>query len=453
MIMAMKAKAVKLFSHGMSHGRAGLTAVVLVAAISVLGSGCGGSKSTTTTPTAAAPNITTFTADPSSINSGSSTTLSWSVTGATSISIGGVGAVTGDTSSVTVGTGSSVSVSPTETTAYTLTATNSVGSTFVKTTVTVNGAVVATSNCTTAGTLYTAGSGTTKVNVAVAANFASPLLFWLNNYFLSSNSNPNYTADAAAYTFEVCSDSTGNFESAIKAGTYEPDIFFAADTSVIGIGTESMEYAQGYPILMGYTSASGKSKTISGITDLLISTPALTGTHADISDTIASGGLASYTIGNLITGATPGTLVANPLLAPYGVAAVNILNATGPLVTGTPISYSPTINTSTVPSWVEALTSYGSISKAFNAIGTTSGAPTGFAAFSQICTAPPTGAVWVRFTGSDALTKQAVANLETNPGGGTEIYNLIYSEMNDSNQTWLKYITADYGYGSCYAGI
>ena len=106
-----------------------------------------------------------------------------------------------------------------------------------------------------------------------------------------------------------------------------------------------------------------------------------------------------------------------------------------------------------MPTWLQNPSSYANITNAFNAIGTSTGAPTGFAAFSQVCTAPPTGAVWVRFTGSDVLTKQAMANLEFNPGGGTEIYNLIKAEMTDSNQTWVKYITADYGYGSCYEGI
>jgi hypothetical protein len=270
----------------------------------------------------------------------------------------------------------------------------------------------------------------------------------MSNYFFSANNNPNYTSDAALYTMDVCSDSTGNFETAIAAGTYVPNIFFAADTSVLGASyaEESMEYAQGYPILLGYTAASGKAKTITGITDLI---QGASGSHEDISATIASGNLATYKLGTLITTGAPGALIANPIKAPYGVAAVNILNSmVGP---GT-VTYSSSAITA-YPTWLENPTSYANITTAFNAIGTSSGAPTGFAAFSAICTAPPTGATWVRFTGSDVLTKQAMANLEFNPGGGTEIYNLIKTEIGDANQTWLKYITANYGYGSCYAGI
>lgn len=76
------------------------------------------------------PVISSFAANPQAITSGASATLSWSVSGATSVSIGGIGTVTG-TSTV---------VSPAQTTTYTLTATNSSGSATAPTTVTVNAA-------------------------------------------------------------------------------------------------------------------------------------------------------------------------------------------------------------------------------------------------------------------------------------------------------------------------
>lgn len=77
--------------------------------------------------TGSAPTITAFGATPSTIASGQSSTLSWTVSNATSLSIAGIGAVTG----------SSRSVAPTATTTYTLTATNSNGSTTASATVTV----------------------------------------------------------------------------------------------------------------------------------------------------------------------------------------------------------------------------------------------------------------------------------------------------------------------------
>lgn len=74
-----------------------------------------------------APVINSFSASPTTVVSGASSTLSWSVTGATSLSIDPIGTVTG----------TSTSVSPTATTTYTLRATNSVDTTTSTATITV----------------------------------------------------------------------------------------------------------------------------------------------------------------------------------------------------------------------------------------------------------------------------------------------------------------------------
>jgi hypothetical protein len=82
----------------------------------------------TKSATSAAPVIQSFSANPASIAPGQASTLAWSVTGATSLSLSpGIGAVTG----------SSQVINPAATTEYTLTATNAHGSTTAKTTVTV----------------------------------------------------------------------------------------------------------------------------------------------------------------------------------------------------------------------------------------------------------------------------------------------------------------------------
>jgi hypothetical protein len=78
------------------------------------------------------PTVSSFGASPSSVTSGQSSTLSWNVSGATSLSISGVGTVTPVTSG-------SVTVTPPATTTYTLTATNASGTTTATTTVTVSG--------------------------------------------------------------------------------------------------------------------------------------------------------------------------------------------------------------------------------------------------------------------------------------------------------------------------
>jgi PKD repeat protein len=96
-----------------------------------------GSNTATTTltviPPPGPPEIASFTANPASIGVGASSTLSWSVSGATSLSIDqGVGAVTG-TSRV---------VAPAVTTTYTLTATGAGGTASATTTVTVHAAAL-----------------------------------------------------------------------------------------------------------------------------------------------------------------------------------------------------------------------------------------------------------------------------------------------------------------------
>jgi len=84
------------------------------------------------------PIINSFSAIPSTITVGESSTLNWSVTDATSVTIdNGIGSValTGTTA-----------VNPTITTTYTLTSTNVAGSVTATTTVTVSSAVAVTYN-------------------------------------------------------------------------------------------------------------------------------------------------------------------------------------------------------------------------------------------------------------------------------------------------------------------
>ena len=101
--------------------------IVSVMALIISGAACGPTvtKEPTTKPT-----INSFTASPTSINQGQQTTLSWDVSGATTVTIEpGIG---------TSGPTGSLQLSPTADTTYTLTATNNAGSTTgsVKVTVT-----------------------------------------------------------------------------------------------------------------------------------------------------------------------------------------------------------------------------------------------------------------------------------------------------------------------------
>jgi uncharacterized repeat protein (TIGR02543 family) len=111
-----------------------------VISVLVFMTGCSGTPPTT-------PLINSFSADPSTITEGESSTLSWSVTDAASVTIdNGVG---------TVALSGTTAVNPTTTTTYTLTVTNTAGSVTATTMVTVSSALTITynGNGNTAGTV------------------------------------------------------------------------------------------------------------------------------------------------------------------------------------------------------------------------------------------------------------------------------------------------------------
>ena len=105
-----------------------LLVLILLACLGLIE--CGATSGSSSTK-GSNPTISAFAASPTGINSGASSTLSWTTSGATSV------AITPGTFTSTSATGS-MSVSPTTTTTYTLTATNATGSTASTLTVTVN---------------------------------------------------------------------------------------------------------------------------------------------------------------------------------------------------------------------------------------------------------------------------------------------------------------------------
>ncbi|HEY0797187.1 MAG TPA: NHL repeat-containing protein [Acidisarcina sp.] len=113
-----------------------------------------------------APVVTSFAATPAAIGNGDATTLTWSVTGATSIALTSSGGAVSGANSIPV-TSSSLLVTPATTTTYTLVATNAIGtSTPVTTTVTVVDLPVI-SSFTAAPALIAAGQSTI-LNITVA---------------------------------------------------------------------------------------------------------------------------------------------------------------------------------------------------------------------------------------------------------------------------------------------
>ena len=201
-----------------SSGRTHRTLAVMLLACALVTS-CGGSSdepgtAATTAPTSppptpgSAPSITTFAASPSGINPGSSSTLSWASSGATTLSIT-PGTFTSSSASGTL------SVSPTSTTTYTLAATNSSGSTTSTATVTVatvssGGPLTITTTSCPGGTQGTAYTGCT----ISATGGTLPYTFSLN----TSTSYPTLPEGLSM------NSATGQISSTLIGGegTYQP---------------------------------------------------------------------------------------------------------------------------------------------------------------------------------------------------------------------------------------
>lgn len=187
----------------------GLSCCLLVALAAVAGcsrgtTGSGGGSAGQT----AAPVISSFSASPSTITAGQSSTLSWSVTGATSVTLSGQ-------SGAAV---SPVTVSPTSTTTYTLTATNAGGTVTATATVTVNAAPTTFSLTVVNG--Y--GSGTYAAGTSVDVFADAPAS---GQAFLSWSGNTSEMADPESYHTTVTATAgstvtvTANYSVGVPAMT------------------------------------------------------------------------------------------------------------------------------------------------------------------------------------------------------------------------------------------
>ena len=159
--------------------------------------GCGKSSSTTATPPPL-PTIASFSASPAAIIAGQSSTLTWTTSGATSVTLSG-----------STATSSPATVTPASTTTYTLTATNSTGS------VTATATVTVTPNTFTLNVVNGFGSGTYPAGtvVDVFANLpASGLSFnaWSGNVTALVDPNTWHTTatGAAGATITVTANNT-----------------------------------------------------------------------------------------------------------------------------------------------------------------------------------------------------------------------------------------------------
>ena len=211
---------------------------VLAFGLLTLVTACGSSSSGDTGGGTSAPVISSFTATPESIQSGQSSTLSWSVTGAASLAIDqGVGAVTG----------TSRSVNPAVTTTYTLTATNSAGAVARTATIAVPASLpppVITSFTASPSTISTGGSSTLEWMVVGATSITIDQGVGAVTGTSKTVSPPTSTT----YTL-TATNATGSASAAIAvtvlAGATAPSIssFTATPSTVTSGGSSTLSWS------------------------------------------------------------------------------------------------------------------------------------------------------------------------------------------------------------------
>ncbi|HSY51390.1 MAG TPA: hypothetical protein VLC46_21480 [Thermoanaerobaculia bacterium] len=184
-------------------------------------------KQTTVTVGQAAPAVT-FTASPTTINSGQSLMLTWTTTNATSVSIdNGVGSQA---------TSGSVSVSPTSTTTYTLTANGPGGQTQKTAMVTVN---VPAPTISFSASPTTVGSGQSSSLIWSTTNATSVTID--NGVGSQPTSGSTSVNPTATTTYTLTANGPGGTSNAQATVTVSngPGISFTASPSFIGAGQGS----------------------------------------------------------------------------------------------------------------------------------------------------------------------------------------------------------------------
>jgi len=306
------------------------------------------------------PTILSFTASPTSVVPGQTSVLSWTVVGATSLSISpGLGVVTG----------TSVTVRPLATTTYTLTATNESGSS--STSVTVN-----YGNAPPAGLAYSENPASYTVGVAITPNVPSstggaitsfsvqpalPAGLSLNGTTGVISGTPSAETAVAVYTVTASSptgSTTADLTLTVVASSLPTIVLFVATPAAIASGGSSVLSwdVLGATLLSidnGVGPVTGTSTTVtpSATTTYRLSATNSVGTvTSDVTVTVGTGApanlryaTATYVVGTAIQPNVPtstGGAILSYSVAPALPAGLSLDTTTG-VISGTPTTPAP----------------------------------------------------------------------------------------------------------------
>jgi hypothetical protein len=261
--------------------------------------------------------IVFFNANPSAIAPGQSSTLSWQVVNATSVTLSGVG---------TVQPVSSMAVSPTVTTTYTLTASNATGSTSANAVVVVNTPAVQLLNCYAVPTNITQGqaatlnwNSTNATSVSITPSIGSVPLS--GNIAVTPTSTTTYTitATGANSTSTTCSVAVtvttgGGLPQIIQFSATPPSInsgqsatlqWIVQNATTVSIsggigsvaltGSQTVSPTSTTTYTITATNSQGSVTATASVTVNVIPAPSITGFTASPNPSPASGTLVTLT--------------------------------------------------------------------------------------------------------------------------------------------------------------
>ena len=310
-----------------------VVAIVLLAAAALL-TGC--TNAYPTIKQIAAPAITSFTASPETITAGTSTTLSWATTGATSVSVS-PGTI------ASVAASGSISLSPSATTTYTLTATNSVGTVTATVTVTVNEPTLPTITSFTANpTGVTLGGASTLSWVTSGATTLTitPGTFATTNASGSTGVSPEATTTYVLTATNAAGSVTATATVTVSAQTLPVINSFNANPPSITLGSSST-------LTWSTTGATGVSITPGTFTSTLATgslmvSPTATTTYT-LTATNAAGN--STATAKVVVSASGGALQITTTTCPGGTQNEGYAGCTITATGGTP-PYTFSVSTS-----------------------------------------------------------------------------------------------------------